>query len=252
MKRKYLSIGQFKKSGFVVKANKIIGYLRRDINDLKVCNITDQEITDLKTQADTAAALMNESQTIGKRKEAVKAKTQSRDGLMSLVLQTKATLTHYYGANESVEHFQVKGVSLMTDTEFVAATGDFIQSLQANTDAQKNGGITTAVLNALVDARQNFVDAIDQVNAINIERSVQTRTRKETFENVYSKIALLADIAKTYWQSKNDSRYFDYVLMPRSKSNASPPSPTPAATANTTTNPVANAETPIATNNTVA
>jgi len=253
MKRKYLVIGNFTKPRFIAKARKIIGNLRRDINELKLVNITDQEITDAETKVENAAQQMNETSTVSNRKDAVKSKSQRRAELMTAILQTIAILKHYYGATDVTEYDHIKGASGMTDTELEVATGDFIQTLQANADVQKKGGITTAVLNQLIDARQNFADAIKNINEINADRSVQTDTRNATFGEAYAEIVLLADIAKTYWKSQNDNRYSDYVLMPRSKSSASPPAPTPSPATNTATNNVAvAAETPTATNNTVA
>jgi len=221
MKKSRLVIGRLNKPEVVSTATKILCNLRRDINDLSMFNITVQEIDSLEAQVNVANGLLIESHIIAKRITAVKSKNQLRATLLVLIQQAKAILAHYYGARREIKDYQIIGASKLNDVELISATGNFIKVLQDNTGAQQTGAITPQIINALTDTRQQFIDSISAINAINSERRAQSQARKETFDDVYAKIAHLADIAKTYWQLKKDNRYFDYVLSPKSKNKKS-------------------------------
>lgn len=74
-------------------------------------------------------------------------------------------------------------------------------------------GLTTEILNNLVNVARSFDIAIDKVGEAEEIRDIETQSRIEKGNALYTEMVKLADTGKTLYATNNQAKYNDYVLI---------------------------------------
>lgn len=188
-------------------------YLTRDSADLLPRGVTparltafDGMIVAFKNTTEDGILQSLVSVAVDKRdvlQEAIMVKIRDVAGVASLAL----------GA-QSAEYrtFQYGDINKLSPAEFLIRADSICDRADAYTTQLQAKGITPAMITAIRADFPAFQTLIKDADTAKGNRDINTQNRRTVANTLYTEIVALAEIAKVYYQDRDEAKYNDYII----------------------------------------
>lgn len=192
----------------------------RDLSDFLQYGWTQARLDTIGDLRDEFDDLPTDEELMGAMVVATGQKNEKGEQLRVMIREMRSRVENKYGegADETVA-YGWELLSKMDDNDLRRCGKRVWRVATADAAALASEGVTASVLSALITLTNDFDDAIDlQITRIK-ERDVAVSIRINKGNELYAELVKLANTGKTHWESRDESKYNDYVLNESSSGN---------------------------------
>lgn len=193
-------------------------YLTRDLTDLTPRGVTAAKMTAF----DGLIAAFRNTTEDGVMQALLSGAVDKRDALqdaMMVKIRDVAGVASLVLGAQSAEYrtFQYADINELSPAEFLIRADSICDRADIYAAQLTTRGITPAMITAIRNDFPTFQTFIKDVDTAKGNRDVNTQNRRTVANTLYSEIVVLAEIAKVYYQDRDEARYNDYIIYSSSK-----------------------------------
>ncbi len=192
----------------------------RDLTDFATYGWDTARLDAIEDLRDEFDDLPTDEELMGAMVVATGQKNEKGEELRVMIREMRSRVENKYGegADETVA-YGWELLSKMDDNDLRRCGKRVWRLATADAANLATEGVTAAVLTALITTTNDFDDLIDtQITRIK-ERDVAVTGRINKGNELYAELVKLANTGKTHWESRDESKYNDYVINESSSSN---------------------------------
>lgn len=214
MKKKELfRLYNFSDGKLVTIGKEKIAFMRRDLVEFEKYGIKEPNLEDLETridgfldtETDVEAVNTLKSTTTAKDTRAEELRVAIREVMARVILVFEEGSPNYKKFGTEALSQQLDSDLLITSKRVVRVANEFLAMLAPH-------GVTTEMINVIVDLRNKFEDLIVDVKVKIGERDTQQQLRVEKGNAIYEVLAKYCGIGINIWTTKDVAKYNDYVI----------------------------------------
>lgn len=192
----------------------------RDLTDFAPYGWTAARLDAIEDLRDEFNELPTDEELMGAMVIATADKNESAENVRVAVRELRSRVENKYGEGSvKTVPYGWELLSKMDDNDVVRCGRRVVRVATADLANLASEGVTVALLTSLSELVDKLDEDIDTQFTRIKERDVAVTTRINKGNQLYAELVKLANTGKTHWESRDESKYNDYVLNESSSGN---------------------------------
>lgn len=227
----------FPDADLYVQALERIKYAYRDIKHFEPYSYNLERLKQFKALCDQFHALPDDDEVLGDQMIATEKKDAAAERLKSAIrsLMTRVAIK-YNNRTGRYRKFGTAKLGDMTDAQLLFCGRRVVRVARQQIDFLADVGVNESILSRIVEAHQDFEQALNIQQDKVADRDIAVERRTEIGNKVYLELVVLCDIGKDIWAERDPVRYENYCIYEsnneqkkaRKQREGASASPTPA------------------------
>lgn len=195
-------------------SNQIVFALRRDLADFDgFGGITPATISNLETLIADYNDIPTDEYYEGLKMIKTEEKDEVRVLLNTKISEIMALVALKYGKSSArYRHFGVSAITAQTDEQVQRISANIIRCANLYLTDLATVGLTQTRINELTTLKNDLITGLDEQGYAVRDRDIATENRIAAGNAVYEILISFMNIGKTFWRSRNEAKYNDYVM----------------------------------------
>ena len=208
------------------KADGLANTLTRDLTDLAVRKITDDNIKNLRTLINSFDEHSTDAELLGLVEEATMKKNATRKEAEIAIRSIRNMADIAYSGKGKYSNFGFEDLTKVSDADFYRLAKRVVRMATKYLSDLEPQGLTDVQIKALQTLTINFDNAIDDIEDAIETRDVETQERINKGNSLWAEMSKLASVGKAIYEDTNEAKFNDYVLTPSAVSDGKTDTPT--------------------------
>lgn len=193
--------------------DNVVKLINRDKEVLAVFGIDDEVKQTIVNLTKELKEIQTDEELEGKISEQTEIKDKAAELVRMSIRNIMVRVKNTYGENSAkFRSFGTTGMNELSDAELYKCGQRVARVARENLNELAPKGLTLEIINDFIKINQSFDDKIDFKKDAIKERDIATETRIKLANNLYTKVVEVCDFGKQHWESKDESKYNDYVI----------------------------------------
>ena len=191
----------------------LVQTMTRDLDEFAQFSIDSEDISELESLGNNFEMFPPDTFYQGDVSVAALNKDNKRAELLLATRRiSNRALAKWGQSSPQYNKFGVKGMSNMTDREFLATTRLVILTSESYLSQLESEGLTQEIINEYIEMAQDFENLLQILNDMIEVRDIKTRERIEYGNEIYRLVTKYCTFGKTIWDGVNSAKYNDYLI----------------------------------------